>query len=188
MAFWTTLDKFHQNRTIKPKYARTQATPQAVKLADGYTGANDIFPGSVLTRAGGYEIGIVNLCDAEKTPAGLAGTWVANTYGINELELTGSHDMAMWVLNKDAIFEIQNPAHGVATLNTVGPIDGTANWATAKTNVEAGTDVYLCSNAKGQLTIQTAGEGATLPNNLTVCKLISVEATAPVTVITVAGL
>ena len=99
-----------------------------------------------------------------------------------------SNNVAMWVLNKDAIMEIQNPAHGVGTLNTVGPIDGTADWATAKTTVEAGTDVYLCSNAKGQVTIQTAGTGETLPNALSVAKLISVEATSPVTVITVAGL
>ena len=158
MAFYTTLAEVHKNRTLKPHYALTQATPQGVELNASVTA--DVFPSMVLASKGD---GTVVPCDATMIPAGLCGTWSA------ELEPTNARSVAMWVPGSDAILEIHAPA-----------FLATADWATAKTNLAAGKEVLLCSDKDGYLTI--AGEGDTARAKF---RLVGVEGSD---VILVAGL
>ena len=136
MAFYTNLAEVHKNRTLKPRYARTQATPKGVVLATEVTA--DVFPGMVLAQKSD---GTVVPCDETKIPAGLCGNWT------RELEYTNSRDIAMWVPGNDAELLVFAPA-----------FDGTADWTTAKTNLDAGKEVLLCSNANGYLTVATADD------------------------------
>lgn len=170
MAIYTDLQHVHQSRTLKPRYARTQATPQAVRLDPEWDAADgDIFPGSVMSRLAD---GKVTLCDGTKAPAGLSGNWCAPVYGIDEVRKgAGDMDMALWVLGGDAIFAIEKPA-----------FDTGADWNTQKTSLEAGKVVYLKSNSKGLLTPETAPQTATAN---TVARLVGLEGT---NVILVAGL
>ena len=161
MAIYTTMDHVHQSRTMKPRYARTQATPQAVRLDPAYdTASGDIFPGTVMTRLADNK---VTRCDGTKAPAGLSGSWCAPAFGIDEVNRGGQRDMAMWVLGGDAIFAISAPA-----------FDAEADWATAKTELDQGKVVYLKSNEAGLLTLET--DHAT-PTANTVARLVGVEGT-----------
>ena len=158
MAFYTTLADVHKNRTLKPRYARTQATPQAAQLDASVTA--DIFPGMVLASKGD---GTAVPCDATMIPAGLCGTWT------KELEVSDSKDIAMWVPGSDAIMEVHAPA-----------FDAKADWATAKTTLASGKEVLLCSDKDGYLTI--AGDSDTARAKF---RLVGVEGS---NVILVAGL
>lgn len=162
MAIYTDMQHVHQSRTLKPRYARTQATPQAVRLDPAWNASKgDIFPGSVMTRLAD---GKVTMCDGTTAPAGLCGNWCAPVFGIDEIRKgSGDMDMALWVLGGDAIFAIEAPA-----------FDQTANWNTQKTSLEAGKVVYLKSNDKGLLTPETAPQTATAN---TVARLIDLEGT-----------
>lgn len=145
MAIYTNLNHVHQSRTIKPRYARTQATPQAWQLDPEWDVATaDIFPGSCMKRVGD---GKVSLCGATDVPFGLCGNWIAPVYGIDEVTGDGNWDVAVWVLGNDAIMAVSAPA-----------FDTTAAWATAKTTLASGGRVFLKPNAKGLLTI-ASGEG-----------------------------
>lgn len=167
MAIFTTMQHVHQSRTLKPRYARTQATPQAVRLDPNWDASTgDIFPGSVLTRLAD---GKVTLCDGTKAPAGLSGNWVAPVFGIDEVRNgSGDMDMSLWVLDASAIFAVSAPA-----------FDTKANWASTITDLNAGKAVYLKSNAKGLLTID-----GNAPSENTIARLIGMEGT---TVILIAG-
>lgn len=167
MAIFTTMQHVHQSRTLKPRYARTQATPQAVRLDPEWDAAKgDIFPGSVLTR---LSAGKVTLCDGTTAPAGLSGNWVAPVFGIDEVRNgSGDMDMALWVLDSSAIFAVSAPA-----------FDTKADWAAKIEDLDAGKAVYLKSNDKGLLTID-----GNAPTANTVARLIGMEGT---TVILIAG-
>lgn len=146
MAIFTNLNHTHQSRTIKPRYARTQATPQAWKLDPNWdTSTKDIFPGSCMKRVGN---GCVSLAGATDAVFGLCGNWIAPVYGIDEVTGDGNWDVAVWVLGNDAVMAIEAPA-----------FDTTANWAGAKTSLSQGKKVFLAPNANGLLTIATAVEG-----------------------------
>lgn len=162
MAIYTDMQHVHQSRTLKPRYARTQATPQAVRLDPAWDASKgDIFPGSVMTRLAD---GKVTMCNGTTAPAGLCGNWCAPVFGIDEIRKgSGDMDMALWVLGGDAIFAIEAPA-----------FDQTADWNAQKTSLEAGKVVYLKSNDKGLLTPETAPQTATAN---TVARLIDLEGT-----------
>ena len=145
MAIITNMNHVHQSRTIKPRYARTQATPQAWMLDHTWsTASGDIFPGSCMKRVGNGE---VTLCGASDVPFGLCGNWIAPVYGIDEITGDGNWDIAVWVLGNDAVMAIEAPA-----------FDVTANWAAAKEALAGGEHVYLGPNANGLLTIKESGE------------------------------
>ena len=162
MAIYTDMQHVHQSRTLKPRYARTQATPQAVRLDPAWDASKgDIFPGSVMTRLAD---GKVTMCNGTTAPAGLCGNWCAPVFGIDEIRKgSGDMDMALWVLGGDAIFAIEAPA-----------FDTTADWNTQKTSLEAGKVVYLKSNSKGRLTPEADPQTATAN---TVARLIDLEGT-----------
>lgn len=148
MAIYTNLNHVHQSRTIKPRYARTQATPQAWTLAATWdTADGDIFPGSCMMRCSDGE---VTLATTAGKAFGLCGNWIAPVYGIDEVTGDGNWDVAVWVLGNDSIMEIEAPA-----------FDTKANWAGAKTTLAAGGKVFLDANAHGLLTIATAADGET---------------------------
>lgn len=166
MAIYTTMEHVHQSRTLKPRYARTQATAQAVKLDPKYdVSTGDIFPGTVMERIGNDK---VRPLTSTGTPAGLSGNWCAPVFGIDEVRNDGNFDMSLWVLGNDAVFAISKPA-----------FDTKADWTTAKTTLGTGAAVYLAADAKGLLTIEkTTGENpapVTAPTAKTVAKLIDVE-------------
>lgn len=162
MAIYTDMQHVHQSRTLKPRYARTQATPQAVRLDPAWDASKgDIFPGSVMTRLAD---GKVTMCDGTTAPAGLCGNWCAPVFGIDEIRKgSGDMDMALWVLGGDAIFAIEAPA-----------FDQTADWNAQKTSLEAGKVVYLKSNEKGLLTPETDPQTVTAN---TIARLIDLEGT-----------
>lgn len=162
MAIYTDMQHVHRSRTLKPRYARTQATPQAVRLDPAWSASKgDIFPGSVMTRLAD---GKVTICDGTTAPAGLCGNWCAPVFGIDEIRKgSGDMDMALWVLGGDAIFAIEAPA-----------FDTTANWNAQKVSLEAGKVVYLKSNSKGLLMPEVAPQTATAN---TVARLIDLEGT-----------
>ena len=145
MAIITNMNHVHQSRTIKPRYARTQATPQAWKLDPEWdTATGDIFPGSCMKRVGD---GNVTLAVEGDEAFGLCGNWIAPVFGIDEVTGDGNWDVAVWVLGNDAVMAIEAPAFDVE-----------ADWAGAKEDLAAGQKVILGPNAKGLLTI--AEEGA----------------------------
>ena len=143
MAIYTNLNHVHQSRTIKPRYARTQATPQAWTLAaDWDTATGDIFPGSCMKRVGNGE---ATLAVEGDTPFGLCGSWIAPVFGIDEITGDGNWDIAVWVLGNDSIMAIEAPAFDVE-----------ADWAGAKEDLKT-KKVFLAPNAKGLLTIADEG-------------------------------
>lgn len=143
MAIYTNLNHVHQSRTIKPRYARTQATPQAWTLAADWDSSNgDIFPGSCMKRCGDGE---VTLATAAGEAFGLCGNWIAPVYGIDEVTGDGNWDVAVWVIGNDAIMAIESPA-----------FDAEADWAGAKEDLKT-KKVFLDANAKGLLTIAEEG-------------------------------
>ena len=145
MAIYTNLNHVHQSRTIKPRYARTQATPQAFTLTSEWDTANgDIFPGSCMKRLGNGE---VTLAVAGDKAFGLCGNWIAPVFGIDEVTGDGNWDVAVWVLGNDAVMAIEAPAFDVE-----------ADWAGAKETLAAGEQVFLAPNAKGLLTVADEGD------------------------------
>lgn len=144
MAIITNLNHVHQSRTIKPRYARTQATPQAWMLDPEWdTATGDIFPGSCMKRIGD---GNVTLAVEGDEAFGLCGSWIAPVFGIDEVTGDGNWDVAVWVLGNDAVMAIEAPA-----------FDTEADWAGAKEDLKSGKKVILGPNAKGLLTIAEDG-------------------------------
>lgn len=154
--FYTNMQHVHQSRTLKPRYARVQATPQAVQLDPEWDGSKDIFPGSVLSRKAD---GKVTLADGTNAPAGLCGNWIAPVFGIDEVRVDGNWDVAMWVLGSDAIFAVEAPAFDTEGITT-----------TQLEELDAGKKVYLKANENGLLTYD-----GNEPSAQTIAQLIGME-------------
>ena len=151
MAFITTIADVHKNRPLKPRYAKTQATAQAVKKAA--TESTELQPGMVLTRKSD---GTVIVCKGSTEPYGLCGTFE------KELDLqTNGKDVAMWVLGSDAIFALDNYNSSVAAALT-----------TAAASLDAGEAVLLEAGSDGLLQI-AANDSTKTP----VCRLVGIEGT-----------
>ena len=168
MAYITTIADVHKNRPFKPRYARTQATAQAVTI--NASDAANIFPGCVLMRTGATEgsegTGTTAIFTGASgtTPAGICGTFA------KELEITGQKDVAMWVLGNDAIF-------------ACSAFDTEASWTVAASSLANGEDVFLTADSTGALTLSAS-------DSVNVARLIGIEAgtaSAPATIL-VAGL
>lgn len=83
-----------QHRTIKPLYAKTQATNQSMTLDPTFTAASgDILPGCVMSYLGN---GVVTLCDGTKAPYGLADSFCAPGMNIDEVRENGLNLMGVW--------------------------------------------------------------------------------------------
>lgn len=93
-----------QHRTIKPLYAKTQATNQSMTLDPTFTAASgDILPGCVMSYLGN---GVVTLCDGTKAPYGLADSFCAPGMNIDEVRENGLNLMGVWVGGEDSQFAI----------------------------------------------------------------------------------
>lgn len=126
--FYTSLDKAHIKRTIRPLYAFTQSTPKSVFLDPSFDRSVDVWPGMCFQRAGGD---LVNLLDGTGIPYGLAAEFIGGD-GVDELENTGVNATAVWVLGPDAEFEILAPAFD-DSLTWTDPTDGTTTLVHAST-------------------------------------------------------
>lgn len=116
----TTIDKAYLKRTIRPLYAFTQATPNAVYLDPEWDRSVPIWPGMVAMRTSGEQ---VTLIDGTGHPYGLFGQYIGGD-GIDELLEQGINACAAWVLGPDSEFEILAPAFDDAQTWT-DPGDGT---------------------------------------------------------------
>lgn len=152
MAIITTLANVHKNRPLKPRYAKTQATAQAVKKAA--TESTELQVGMVLSRKSD---GTVIVDKGSSTPAGLCLTFE------KELEIAGGDDVAMLVMGNDAIWALDN-------YNSA--IDSSA-LATAKSTLDGGGEVLLIAASDGLLKIKGSGDTSAVP----VCRLIGIEGT-----------
>jgi hypothetical protein len=133
-------------RTIRPLYAFEHATPKDVLLDPNWNKSVDIYPGMCLMHAATASSGVgdvVTLLDATGTPAGLAGQYVAPTYGIDELADAGVNSLAMWVLTPGSEFEVLAPAFDSAATWTF-PTNGTALLVHAYTGASGSARGKLC--------------------------------------------
>lgn len=149
MAFWTNIADVHKNRPLKPRYTRTQATPQAVMLSPEEELA--VWPGCVVYTDSKGE---ARVCTGDQKAAGLCGTWT------REMELTGAEDIAMWVLGNDAIMAL--------TAYNGDEFDTEVEWADELAKLDDGEAVYLKANDKGQLTAGGTADDAA-------CRLVGME-------------
>ena len=137
--FYTSIDNVNINRTLKPLYAKTQATPQGWTWDTSWnTATADVFPASVVYNKGNGEVSLCLDATTHK-PMGLCGNFIAPVYGVNEIQGVGS--VTVWVMGPDAMFEVYSPA-----------FDTSASWITAE------PDVALCANSVGKLTIAESGD------------------------------
>jgi hypothetical protein len=108
-------------RTIRPKYAWTQSTPQSMFVDPAWDRSVDIYPGMALMKTAGENVTLIN---GTGTPFGLAAFYMAPTYGIDEITEQGINACAVWVLGPDAEFDISAPAFD-STQSWIEPGDGT---------------------------------------------------------------
>lgn len=148
-----------QHRTIKPLYAKTQATNQSMTLDPTFTAAHgDILPGCVMSYLGN---GVVTLCDNAKAPYGLADSFCAPGMNIDEVRENGLNLMGVWVGGEDSQFAIYPPAYNAS-----------ADWTVQIASLKVGKKVYLMSNDKGLLTPETVPQTKT---ENTICELLDME-------------
>lgn len=142
----TTLDKAYIRRTLRPLYAFEHATPRDMLLDPNWAKSVDIYPGMCLMGAATASSGIsdvVTLLDANGVPLGLAGQYVAPTYGIDELAEAGVNSIAVWILEPGAEFEVLAPAFDSAATWTF-PTNGTALLVHAYTGASGSARGKLC--------------------------------------------
>lgn len=107
--FRPTLANPAQQRTLRPLYANTQATPWAGFLDPEWNRSFDIYPGTVMARKEG-EIFTPYTGAAGQKPFGLAALFVAPTLGIDEVTESGTNNFTVWVGGEQALFEVLAPA------------------------------------------------------------------------------
>lgn len=151
----TTLRNKFRRRTLRPLYAQTQGYPYAAKLASTFdrtagqlsgagavTGSEAaILPGSVMKKLVGEEVTLSGATDTERA-FGLSANFVGGTLD----ELGDAAEIGVW-RGVGSTWEILAPA-----------FDSTGLSAAAA--AEDGTDekeVYMTSNAKGQLVVVAPG-------------------------------
>lgn len=101
--------KAHIQRTLRPLYGWTQATPKDVNLDPEWDRSVPIFPGMVAMKTEGNKVTLVN---GSGTPLGLFGLYIGGD-GIDEPAASGINAVAVWVLGPDAEFEVLAPAFDV---------------------------------------------------------------------------
>jgi hypothetical protein len=107
--FRPTLSNPSQQRTLRPLYANTQATPWAGFLDPSWNRAFDIYPGTVMTRKSG-EVFVPYTGAANQKPFGLSALFVAPVLGIDEVTESGTNNFTVWVGGDQALFEVLAPA------------------------------------------------------------------------------
>jgi len=117
-------------RTIRELYGFHQATPKSVYLDAAWDRSVAIYPGMVMSRTLGENVTLYGASPLN-VAYGLADLYVGGD-GIDEPLDVGLNVFAVWVLNRDAEFEILAPAFDTtATFTDTG--DGTEVLLTALT-------------------------------------------------------
>ena len=123
----TTLANSYIRRTLRPLYGFEHATPKDSLLDPNWARTVDIYPGMAMmnaaTAAGGAS-NVVSLYDGTGYVSGLAGQYVAPTFGIDELNDAGVNSIAVWVLTPGSEFEVLSPAFDTGVAWTF-PTNGT---------------------------------------------------------------
>lgn len=164
----TTLDKAHIKRPIRPLYAWTQATPKATYLDPAFDRSVNIYPGMVMTRAGGD---LVTLPDAAgDLPVGLSALYVGGE-GIDEPLEAGVNAFAVWVLESGAEFEIDSPSFDT---------DGT--WTDPTDGTELLIHFWAVGADRGKLIPAGASKGGHTISTNPVARLIKVNSALTITV------
>lgn len=144
----TPLNKAYIQRTIRPLYGWTQATPKSCFLVDDFdSAATPLFPGMCMMRAGGD---LVDVVDGTGNPYGLSAAYVGGD-GIDEISEQGINAMGVWVLGLDAEFEVLAPAFDSDAVWT-DPTDGTTLLVHAYTGAGGTTRGQLCPSGASNKT------------------------------------
>jgi hypothetical protein len=159
----------HIKRTLRPLYAWTQATPKSVFLDPAWDRSINIWPGMVLMRTTGELVTLINNT-ANAVPYGLAGDYVGGD-GFDPLLDVGVNATSVWVLGRDAEFEILDPAFDSSQTWT-DPGDGTEKLVYA---ITAGT-------GQGKLALTTNGSVATALSSQPVARLVKVNSATKITI------
>lgn len=122
--------KSYLKRTIRELYGFHQATPKSVFLDVAWDRSVAIWPGMVMSRTSGENVTLFGASPLN-VAYGLCCNYIGGD-GIDELLNAGLNVMAVWVLNRDAEFEILAPAYDTAATWT-DPGDGTEVLITALT-------------------------------------------------------
>lgn len=117
-------------RTIRPLYAIHQATPKSVYLDAAWDRSVAIYPGMVMCRTSGENVTLFGASPLN-VAYGLAGLYVGGD-GIDEPRDVGLNVFDVWVMDRDAEFEILAPAFDPGVTFT-DPGDGTEVLLTALT-------------------------------------------------------
>ena len=115
--FHTTMDNAWAERSIKPLYAKTQATAQDWTLAATDIAAGTLRPGNIVTAtADSNGEPVVTACNATAKPLGFIATFVG---GISDEVVIGEGTKtSVWVLDPDALFFVSKDVcdnEGLAT-------------------------------------------------------------------------
>lgn len=160
--FYAHKDDAFKERTIKPLYAKTQATAQDWTLSKIDLAAKTLKPGYIMVA--GSEAGkpVATVSDGTKKPLGFNATW--GTDIMNEITDGEGTKTSIWVLGTDALFFLDKEV-----------IDTTA--FTPSSGPQFGEVVYIGADANGKATIVSS-------KSLAVAKLIEVKSNG----IVIAGL
>lgn len=175
-----TLDNIYEKRTLRVIYGPTQATPYHARLdpdfdrtAGALSGANAIagakaaiIPGLVATKMVGETVTLSGAYHAASRAFGLFANFVG---GDLDDYLAGEDFVGVW-RGVGSVYQVLAPAFSDANnLSTIAAAEGGNDDA---------EEVYLNSNAKGQL--EAAAAGAAVAN--TTARLISYDSADAITI------
>jgi hypothetical protein len=149
------LAKPYLKRTLRVNYGWTQTTPKSGFLDPAWDRSVPIYPGMVMMKTLGDNFTLIN---ATGRPAGLAGLYVGGD-GIDEPLDVNINAFAVWVLDRDAEFEVLAPA-----------FDNTLTFSEPGT----GVDTYLYASTAGANRGKLVPAGATNASANPVCTLLAV--------------
>ena len=134
----TRLDRVDLQRTVRPLYGWTQATPKSGFIATDENGdynfTVDVYPGMVFGHAGGETFDLVSEIGAGASDLGLIAQFIGGA-GVDEVRDEGIGAIAIWSLGPDAEFEVLAPAF---VEGMVAADEGSLLYAEAADNANAG--------------------------------------------------
>jgi len=118
-------------RSLRPKYANTQATPKSVFLDPAWSGV-DLYPGMAMVKQAGQQVTLA--AAASDRVYGLCNFLEAPVLGIREITDQGINATSVWVLGPDSEFEIDSPAFDASLTWTDPGATGQPTLITAYTS------------------------------------------------------
>jgi hypothetical protein len=161
----TTLANNFIRRTLRPLYAFEHATPRDMLLDPAWAKTVDIYPGMALMGAATAASGVsdvVTLVDATGVVIGLAGQYVAPSFGIDELADAGVNSIAVWTVAPGSEFEILAPAFDSAATWTF-PTNGTALLVHAYTGAGGSARGRLAPAGASNITTKPVARAVSRP-------------------------